>query len=273
MESQVSAVDSTRVCAGCLKRVPRFCHCTSYACPTCGPARPLSTTIINFGESLEPSILGPAERWGETADVCLALGSSLTVTPAAGIPERIADRGGALVIGEVIRERCKNSFRRTPLHDAMPVNKQETPLDSISAVKVHASVDDVMVAVMTNLGIAIPPWDEGACWAAHAGDLGALTDEARAKVAASQTAPAKTGAKSGVAGARTVGTAAAISSKGKGQDSIKPHRALVTSSETYLARASMPPRLGVAACTTAITSLVEEYASLHVSGTKGGSNA
>lgn len=153
----------------------------------------------------------------------------------------------------------------------MPVNKQETPLDSISAVKVHASVDDVMVAVMTNLGIAIPPWDEGACWAAHAGDLGALTDEARAKVA-SQTAPAKTGAKSGVAGAKAVVTAAAIASKGKGQDSIKPHRALVTS-ETYLARASMPPRLGVAACTTAITSLVEEYASLHVSGTKGGSKA
>lgn len=85
---------------GCLKRVPHFCHCTSYACPTCGPRTPLRTTIINFRENLDASILGPAERWAETADACLALGSSLTVTPAAGIPERIAERGGSLVIGE-----------------------------------------------------------------------------------------------------------------------------------------------------------------------------
>ena len=78
--------------------------------------------------------------------MCLALGSSLTVTPAAGIPEDVADHGGALVI----------------------VNMQDTPLDGKAAVRVHAPVDEVMEEVMRLLGVVIAPWDEGAYWASHA---------------------------------------------------------------------------------------------------------
>jgi NAD-dependent SIR2 family protein deacetylase len=141
---------------GCLKRVPHFCHCTPHSCPKCGPSTPLRDTIIHFRENLEESILSAAESWGRRADVCLALGSSLTVTPAAGIPESVAVGGGKLVI----------------------VNKQDTPLDSLAALRVQASVDDVMAAVMRNLGIAVAPWDEGAFWASHAEESIATTPAA-----------------------------------------------------------------------------------------------
>ena len=48
---------------------------------------PLRDSIINFGENLPKNELTNAEHEGENADLCLAMGSSLTVTPAADIPE------------------------------------------------------------------------------------------------------------------------------------------------------------------------------------------
>lgn len=159
-------------CKSCLKRVPRFCHCTSHACPSCGTSTPLRTTIIHFGENLEVPILTAAEEWGQRADVCLALGSSLTVTPAAGIPEGVANGGGALVI----------------------VNKQDTPLDGKAVTRVQAPVDDVMARVMRILGIEVPAWDEGAFWASHASDVPTSARESSRSTAGATAAAATPGA-------------------------------------------------------------------------------
>lgn len=46
-------------------------------------------SIVNFGENLPQEELTRGEHEGEVADLCLAMGSSLTVTPAADIPEVI----------------------------------------------------------------------------------------------------------------------------------------------------------------------------------------
>ena len=68
------------------------------------------------------------------ADVCLVMGSSLRVTPAADAPAECAANGGKLVI----------------------VNLQKTPLDSSAALVIRAFCDDVSRGVADRLGVTIP---------------------------------------------------------------------------------------------------------------------
>ena len=86
----------------------------------------MKDSIINFGEDLNPNILDLGFMNCEMADVCLAMGSSLRVTPAADMPRSCATNGGNLVI----------------------VNLQKTPLDDMAAIVIHAKCDDVMRLVM-----------------------------------------------------------------------------------------------------------------------------
>ena len=50
----------------------------------------LYTSIINFGGNLREYELETSFEHAEQADVCLVLGSSLHVTPAADAPKRVA---------------------------------------------------------------------------------------------------------------------------------------------------------------------------------------
>lgn len=59
------------------------------------------------------------------ADVCLAMGSSLTVTPAADIPKTVGENGKLII-----------------------VNLQKTPLDDFAYVRVNALCDDFMKLLM-----------------------------------------------------------------------------------------------------------------------------
>lgn len=52
--------------------------------PEC--AGQLQDTIIHFGENLPMGELTRGFQEGEVADLCLVMGSSITVTPAAEIP-------------------------------------------------------------------------------------------------------------------------------------------------------------------------------------------
>ena len=94
-------------------------------------------SIINFGEYLPEKELTNAFAHAEKADLCIALGSSLRVSPANAIPGRVAARGKPLVIG----------------------NLQKTPLDSAAGLVVHAMCDDLMKGVMNRLGLPIPKWE------------------------------------------------------------------------------------------------------------------
>ena len=73
-------------------------HVTGRKCdnPECRGV--LKDSIINFGESLQAPILEAGFHSAALSDLCLAMGSSLRVTPAADIPAQVAQRGGRLVI-------------------------------------------------------------------------------------------------------------------------------------------------------------------------------
>jgi NAD-dependent SIR2 family protein deacetylase len=96
----------------------------------------LEDSIINFGEGLPEDDLDAAFNHGSCADLCLCMGSSLRVTPAADIPKATFDNGGKLVI----------------------VNLQKTPLDAYAALSIYGKCDDVMERLMTKLNIEIPKW-------------------------------------------------------------------------------------------------------------------
>jgi NAD-dependent deacetylase len=79
-------------------------------CPKCGAV--LKPAITFFGESLPREALYEASSESQAADLMLVLGTSLTVHPAAGLPEYTRNNGGKIVI----------------------VNNMATPLDSYAAL-------------------------------------------------------------------------------------------------------------------------------------------
>jgi len=83
---------------------------------------------------LPPKHLEAGQRNANQADLCLAMGSSLRVTPAADLPAEVANRGKRLVI----------------------VNLQGTPLDDVAALRINGLCDDVMRALMEKIKLTIP---------------------------------------------------------------------------------------------------------------------
>jgi NAD-dependent protein deacetylase/lipoamidase len=65
-------------------------------CPTCGGI--LKTTTISFGQPLPAEAVAAAQRLHAAARLCLVIGSSLVVYPAATLPEVTIDVGGRLAI-------------------------------------------------------------------------------------------------------------------------------------------------------------------------------
>lgn len=111
-------------------------HLTGRKCDDPACKGDLADTIINFGENLDDRILTAAFDNAARSDICLAMGSSLRVTPAADIPLETKRRGGKLVI----------------------VNIQRTPLDSRADMTINAFCDTVMQMLMEKLGLVIPPF-------------------------------------------------------------------------------------------------------------------
>ena len=96
-------------------------------CPKCHGM--LKHATVSFGQSLPAEVLQTAVKWAREADVFLTLGSSLVVYPAAQLPEIAKKQGARLVI----------------------INRDETPLDSIADLVIHAPLGEVMNAIETAL--------------------------------------------------------------------------------------------------------------------------
>lgn len=65
-------------------------------CPQCGAAaRP---DVVMFGEFLPDTVLAEAERAAKRSEVCLVVGTSAVVYPAAGLVEQAAARGARVVV-------------------------------------------------------------------------------------------------------------------------------------------------------------------------------
>ncbi|KAL7628021.1 hypothetical protein AAE478_002217 [Parahypoxylon ruwenzoriense] len=108
-------------------------HRTGRECARCGGV--LLDSIINFGEYLPAQSLQLAHEHAEKADLCLVLGSSLTVSPANEVPG---------VVGR--RRRAKLAI----------CNLQDTPLDWLTDLRIYSRTDELMIRVMAKLDIPIP---------------------------------------------------------------------------------------------------------------------
>ncbi|KAJ7374686.1 hypothetical protein OS493_005028 [Desmophyllum pertusum] len=104
-------------------------HLTGRHCDNPQCAGPLIDSIINFNEDLPEEELDKAFDNSKVADLCLVLGSSLRVYPAADIPGDMIKRGAKVVI----------------------VNLQKTPLNKRCAMEVHATIDAVVSGLMKSL--------------------------------------------------------------------------------------------------------------------------
>jgi NAD-dependent deacetylase len=80
-------------------------------CEACGAM--MRPDIVWFGESLDGAILGEAMRLGSEAQVCLVIGTSAVVYPAAGLADLTRRQGGSVI--EV-------NVAETPLTDAATVS-------------------------------------------------------------------------------------------------------------------------------------------------------
>ena len=92
-------------------------------CEACGGK--LKHATVSFGQQLPELVLSDAVDWCREADLRFAIGSSLVVTPAAGLP-RIAKQSGArLVI----------------------INRDETPLDGLADAVIRESIGVTLTAI------------------------------------------------------------------------------------------------------------------------------
>jgi NAD-dependent deacetylase len=64
-------------------------------CETCGGL--LRPDVVWFGEALDPGVIGSSFAAARAADVCVVVGTSAIVYPAAAVPEVTLQRGGAVV--------------------------------------------------------------------------------------------------------------------------------------------------------------------------------
>ena len=109
-------------------------HKTGQKCPY-GCLGEMEDTIINFGEYLLTEVQEDANANGRKADLLLGLGSSFRVITCDAL-EDIQTNGGSLVI----------------------VNLQMTPYDDYCKLRIFATCDEVMTALMAKLKIPIPDW-------------------------------------------------------------------------------------------------------------------
>ncbi|MBT8487996.1 MAG: NAD-dependent deacylase [Gemmatimonadetes bacterium] len=65
--------------------------------PTCGCGALMRPDVVWFGEALDPDVIGASMAAADEADVCLVIGTSAVVHPAASIPEVTRRRGGRVV--------------------------------------------------------------------------------------------------------------------------------------------------------------------------------
>ena len=120
-------------CSGCDARSePVPVDATSLAtlprCTRCGGL--LRPDVVWFGEMLDEDILAAADAAAASADVCLVVGTSALVHPAASLPLRTRARGGVVI----------------------EVNPEETPLTRAAAIAIRGRAAEVVPQVLDVTG-------------------------------------------------------------------------------------------------------------------------
>jgi NAD-dependent deacetylase len=99
-------------------------------CRDCGGR--LKHATISFGQMLPADVLMEANRWSREADLMLAVGSSLVVTPAADLPRTAKTQGARLVI----------------------INRDPTPLNELADAIFTGSIGEVLTGIDAALAAA-----------------------------------------------------------------------------------------------------------------------
>jgi NAD-dependent deacetylase len=94
-------------------------------CLACGGIQKSAT--VSFGQALDPQVLGAAFRAAEECDVFLAVGTSLTVTPAATLCDAAKAAGARLVV----------------------VNAEPTPYDGMADAVLRDQIGRVLPEILT----------------------------------------------------------------------------------------------------------------------------
>lgn len=93
-------------------------------CESCG--KPLKSRTISFGQPLPPVVLQESFQLARWCEVCLAIGSSLVVEPAASIPRAAVESGARLFI----------------------INREPTPLDHLADAVVPEPIGAFLTLLM-----------------------------------------------------------------------------------------------------------------------------
>jgi NAD-dependent deacetylase len=97
--------------------------------PTCSDCRGLvKTATVSFGQAMPEAAMRAAEEATITADLFIAIGSSLVVYPAAGFPLLAKKRGARLVI----------------------LNRDPTDMDDIADLVLNREIGDTLHAVVND---------------------------------------------------------------------------------------------------------------------------
>jgi len=118
-------------CGGCGLRSPGVREIdptevsTLPRCAVCGGL--LRPDVVWFGEPLDPTVIGSAFAAAEEADLCLVVGTSALVHPAASVPEVTLRRGGRIV----------------------EVNLEPTPLSAYAEVTLLGEAGKLVPAVLS----------------------------------------------------------------------------------------------------------------------------
>ncbi len=89
-------------------------------CRKCGGI--MKPATVSFGQAMPRDAMDRAFHWAARCDLCMVLGSSLVVYPAASVPMEAARAGARLII----------------------INRDETPMDARADLVIHGSLTSVL---------------------------------------------------------------------------------------------------------------------------------
>ncbi len=122
----------TTRCTRCGERLPtaevvaRLDETPDPRCPRCGGV--LKPDVVYFGELLDDEAIGQAVAAAQDAEVFVAVGTTLTVHPVAGLAALAVDHGARLVIVNAEPtpyDRLADRIVRDPIDEAVPALVEE----------------------------------------------------------------------------------------------------------------------------------------------------
>ena len=118
-------------CSSCGERTPGVTDIDWSAaaslprCGSCGGM--LRPDVIWFGEALDPEVIGASFAAAREADICLVVGTSAVVYPAASVPEVTLQAGGTVI----------------------EINPAATPMTSIATVSLRGTAGALVPSVVS----------------------------------------------------------------------------------------------------------------------------